>query len=267
MRRVMLLALVTVVVVGLFAPRAGAQPFAVGGSIYTDVANPLTTGLAGVAVEVDGVGGTFNAVTGSGTGVWFVTDVPVGSYTVTPTLEGWCFNHVELGIVGEPSPITITVDVDHQSENLSLQFLATQDCAECDDGTCDAGENEKNCPEDCFCGNDTCDPGETSCNCLEDCGGSCDTGACCGPGDICANDKMEEACVGGGGSYLGDGLTCEGDADGDGVFGCDDVCPDAPAPGGVDAFGRPLGDLDEDCDVDLLDHLIMVLNFSGPLIP
>jgi len=74
----------------------------------------------------------------------------------------------------------------------------------------------------------------------------------------------EQDCLDAGGRFLGDGLTCDGDEDDDGVIGCDDLCPDAPAPGGVDADGRPLGDFDEDCDVDLFDFVIMQLNFTGP---
>ena len=54
------------------------------------------------------------------------------------------------------------------------------------------------------------------------------------------------------------------DCDGDGIFDDKDVCPCVPAPGGVDAEGRPLGDLDSDCDVDMDDFAIMQQNFTGP---
>ncbi len=50
----------------------------------------------------------------------------------------------------------------------------------------------------------------------------------------------------------------------DGVFDEKDVCPCVPAPGGVDAQGRPLGDVDSDRDVDVNDHSIMAQNFTGP---
>jgi hypothetical protein len=54
------------------------------------------------------------------------------------------------------------------------------------------------------------------------------------------------------------------DCDGDGIFDDHDVCPCVPAPGGVDDEGRPLGDLDGDCDVDIDDFTIMQQNFTGP---
>ncbi|MCH7720338.1 MAG: LamG domain-containing protein [Planctomycetes bacterium] len=71
---------------------------------------------------------------------------------------------------------------------------------------------------------------------------------------------------------------CEGDLDGDGLIdGCDpdidaddvpnddDVCPAYVSNGGVDAEGRPLGDLDLDCDVDLDDYSILANNYiNGP---
>ena len=81
---------------------------------------------------------------------------------------------------------------------------------------------------------------------------------------------------------------CDVDSDGDGVVDCVDVCPCThtllcspsggapcppvcadlcpctPAPGGVDAEGRPLGDLDGDCDVDLIDFQTFELNYTGP---
>ena len=54
------------------------------------------------------------------------------------------------------------------------------------------------------------------------------------------------------------------DCDGDGIFDGKDVCPCVLAPGGVDDDGRPLGDLDGDCDVDMDDFTIMQQNFTGP---
>ncbi|MCP4250771.1 MAG: hypothetical protein GY778_27350, partial [bacterium] len=42
------------------------------------------------------------------------------------------------------------------------------------------------------------------------------------------------------------------------------VCPGAVAPGGVDGEGRPLGDLNGDCVVDLADFATFQMNFTGP---
>jgi hypothetical protein len=44
----------------------------------------------------------------------------------------------------------------------------------------------------------------------------------------------------------------------------DSVCPGAFAPAGVDGEGRPLGDLNYDCVVDLADFGIFQLNLTGP---
>lgn len=55
------------------------------------------------------------------------------------------------------------------------------------------------------------------------------------------------------------------DPDGDGVHFDEDVCPDTPAWVMVDAMGRPLGDLDGDCDVDMADFSLYQENMTGPL--
>lgn len=88
-------------------------------------------------------------------------------------------------------------------------------------------------------------------------------GACCDLDD-CSETTQDQCQASGTGRYLGDWSTCDGDPDGDGVVGCDDVCPDVSAPGGVDSVGRPLGDVDADCHVDLADYAIMERNFTGP---
>ena len=76
-------------------------------------------------------------------------------------------------------------------------------------GSCDPGENDKNCPEDCFieadCGNGTCDAGETPQSCPADCapGADCGNGTCdagetpqscpadCAPGADCGNGTCD----------------------------------------------------------------------------
>jgi len=99
--------------------------------------------------------------------------------------------------------------------------------------------------------------------------GSCtvmsrEPGACCHGDGICSNNTRETNCLAVNGRYLGDGVGCEDDADRDDIWGCDDVCPTSPAPAGVDWEGRPLGDFDGDCDVDLADFETMQRNLSGP---
>ncbi len=54
------------------------------------------------------------------------------------------------------------------------------------------------------------------------------------------------------------------DADGDGFGNVCDSCPEVPAPGGVDAFGRSLGTIDIDCDVDRFDVDLFAKCVGGP---
>lgn len=55
------------------------------------------------------------------------------------------------------------------------------------------------------------------------------------------------------------------DSDGDGVDDTIDVCCDTPVGSSVDAVGRSVGDLDGDCDVDLIDAATLLANMSGPM--
>jgi len=54
------------------------------------------------------------------------------------------------------------------------------------------------------------------------------------------------------------------ESDGDGLGNPCDSCPEVPAPAGVDAFGRSLGCLDLDCDVDEADVTLFISCFGGP---
>ena len=54
------------------------------------------------------------------------------------------------------------------------------------------------------------------------------------------------------------------DTDGDEVGNPCDSCPDVPSPAGVDPFGRTLGALDLDCDVDVDDMAILIRCLGGP---
>ena len=57
------------------------------------------------------------------------------------------------------------------------------------------------------------------------------------------------------------------DVDGDGVDDFSDVCDNTPVGTAVDDEGRPLGDLDQDCDNDLEDYTLSQQGFTGPLAP
>ena len=55
------------------------------------------------------------------------------------------------------------------------------------------------------------------------------------------------------------------DSDGDGVDDSIDVCCNTPFGTPVDEEGRPVGDIDQDCDVDLEDCALLQASFTGPL--
>jgi sulfatase modifying factor 1 len=56
-----------------------------------------------------------------------------------------------------------------------------------------------------------------------------------------------------------------GDVDGDGVDDAIDICNNTPAGTAVDAGGRPLGDVDRDCDTDLEDYALLQQGFTGQI--
>lgn len=105
-------------------PILGAET--IGGAIYTDLGNPLTSGLEGVTVTVTGAGGTFSATTAGAQGLWSITDVPEGTYTVTPCMAGKKFEHIVGGVSDGLGAIQITVDSTpaNRQANQSIQFLA-----------------------------------------------------------------------------------------------------------------------------------------------
>jgi len=99
--------------------------FTVGGAVFTDVNNVLTTGLEGVPVTVAGDGGTFDATTVGSQGLWEIQDVPEGTYVVAPSKSGYNFDHVVAGVKVNVPPISIQVDETNEAANQSIQFLAT----------------------------------------------------------------------------------------------------------------------------------------------
>lgn len=56
----------------------------------------------------------------------------------------------------------------------------------------------------------------------------------------------------------------QNDTDADGIGDVCDVCPDVMGRAGVDRFGRPLGGIDVDCDVDLDDLALVAECLDGP---
>ena len=111
------------------AVNCDVQTFTIGGAIYTDLASPLLSGIAGVTVTASGPGGTFTGVTTGGVtpGQWQIDDVPQGTYTVTPELAGYVFEHVVGGVSDGLPAVTIEVNAANQAANQSIQFLAIED--------------------------------------------------------------------------------------------------------------------------------------------
>ncbi len=82
----------------------------------------------------------------------------------------------------------------------------------------------------------------------EDCDDN-DTGDICDPEFMDCDDDGEDDC-------------CDDDSDGDGLNDVDDACPFNHPYAAVDAAGRPLGDFDNDCDVDYSDELLFDHNLG-----
>jgi formylglycine-generating enzyme required for sulfatase activity len=122
----------------------------------------------------------------------------------------------------------------------------------CGDGTCDAGENPINCPDDCECATDPdCDDG-LFCNGEESCsGGTCQAGVPvdCDDGVICTNDvcnQASDAC-----DNTPDDTACDNGLFCDGVETCDPVL-DCQA--GVDPCGGGACDEGNDtCEPSVCD--------------
>ena len=63
----------------------------------------------------------------------------------------------------------------------------------------------------------------------------------------------------------GDIDDCDLDIDNDGVPNELDTCDFTPSSAETDDDGRPLGDIDRDCDTDLRDYALFQRGFTGPL--
>jgi hypothetical protein len=100
----------------------------IGGAVYTDLNNPLTSGLEGVTITVTGPGGPFSATTAGPQGLWQMDNIPVSTepHTVAPSKDGWRFEHVVGGVSDGQASIQIMVNEANQGPNQSIQFLASR---------------------------------------------------------------------------------------------------------------------------------------------
>jgi len=139
---------------------------------------------------------------------------------------------------------------------------AVPDECDLDDGT--SGDcNENTVP-------DECEPDDDGDGVINDCDQCPETpmgliigddgcpvpyGPCCFDDELCIDNTESADCALVGGSYLGNGLTCEGDPDGDWAYGCDDGCPLDPnkIEPGICGCGVPDDDADGDGVPDCVD--------------
>ena len=106
-----------------------AQTFTIGGAVYADLADPLTSGLERVAVTAilaGNTGRTFTAATAGDSGLWRIDGVPAGTYTIRAALPGYTLRHVEAGSLTGHESTKIIVNEDSQARNGSIQFLAAE---------------------------------------------------------------------------------------------------------------------------------------------
>ncbi len=254
---------------GLGGASASAQSFVVEGIVYSNIENPLFSGIGGVTIQLDGANGTFSTISdGNETtvpGLWSISDVPAGLYELSAAQDGFCFQLTLLGEIQTGAVIPIEVSGDNQSVNRNL-FILGGPSGECDDGNpCTA--------------NDTCVAGVCSgepdgdgmaCTAINECmpGGTCQAGTCvlqpAPNGTACGspNPCQEAGCVSGvcvvGDRECDDGVDCTVDT-------CDfRGCVNTPIPGSAcDLQVEAPDDLDLDGVLDEEDNCNTVRN--GPL--
>lgn len=125
--------------------------YLIGGAIYSDLSAPLSSGLAGVQVNVVCGSNVYTAVTAGRQGLWSL-EVPEGTCQVIPNLAGRCFREVVDGALGGSNNATITVDAAHRTENQSIQFLSSPHTSADFDGDCDVDADDYAHLRDCISG-------------------------------------------------------------------------------------------------------------------
>jgi hypothetical protein len=97
----------------------------IGGVVFTDLHDPIRSGVQGVTVTIEGDGGTFEVTTGGVIGLWKI-DVPEGTYIVTPKKKGYIIEHFAGVSAASQRSITIDATPANMAANQSIRFLAME---------------------------------------------------------------------------------------------------------------------------------------------
>lgn len=121
------------------AAAACGDPLTIGGQVYADLVNPLTSGVAGVHVVVDGECGHFETDTQAGpvAGLWRIDGVPAGMYTLVLSRGGQCFQHIQAGQADGQYDHVLEVTPQNLAANQSIQFLVGGGVSADFDNDCD----------------------------------------------------------------------------------------------------------------------------------
>lgn len=135
------------VLTGLFSTAFLAGPavagdLVVGGIIFSDLGNPLLSGINDVNITVKGNDRTLKTTTvfNGVNGFWSISGLDEGLYVIEAELAGWCFNVrlPEQTALGGPPPLTMLVSKELQPGNGNIQMLGTRadDPETCVNGIC-----------------------------------------------------------------------------------------------------------------------------------
>lgn len=196
---------------------------------------PVSSTIATSALPVAGGSTTGGGVYDNGTPVTVIATHDAGYAFVN-----WTEGGVEVS-ASAVYPFTVNADRTLVANFILGPCTTDADCADADACTADV------------CVNGVCQHQPILGCCNAD--GQCDDGNNCTL-DACVNHACAHEII---------PACCNMDADCDGVVDAVDVCPNTPAGVQVDADGRPIGDLDGDCDNDLDDFAIFSRGFTGPL--
>jgi hypothetical protein len=123
---IMFAGVVTVILVsGAKKPSSTEPAITVGGVVFTDMHDPLRSGIEAVTVTLKGERGYFEVQTSGLIGLWKL-DVPPGTYLVTPRKPGYVMEHISYGGSDGQRSITIEVNPENLAANQSIQFLAIE---------------------------------------------------------------------------------------------------------------------------------------------